>query len=118
MNVHEKSKNGYACFFFIWQAVFGIAVYIGHAVFGIAVFLAAVAEIITFLTNSPNVVVESIINAFKPIPAQQPTPAPQCARYDYQRRDGECDKLEELSHQLLCRITIQPLEKVCVEFKR
>jgi len=85
---------------------------IGQVVIGIVAFLSALAQIATFITNSPNVVLESIRNVFSKSAA-----APRCARYDYQRRDGECDKMLELSQRLLCRITIQPLEKVCVDSK-
>jgi hypothetical protein len=84
---------------------------IGTAVIGLIVVLASIAEVLGFVFQYNNVVVESIRNLFQPQPH-----IPQCIRYESRPRATDCDSLVEASQRMLCRITVQPTERVCVEY--
>ena len=84
---------------------------IGNAIVGLIVLLASIAQVLAFVFDYSNVVLISIKNLFESEPH-----IPQCIRYENRPRTSDCNSLVEASQRLLCRITVQPTERVCVEF--
>lgn len=98
--------------------------YLIQSVFGVVIFLGAAAEVTSHLLDHGSFWVETIHNVrslLEPANPSEPiadnaSPQGQCLRYEKRIIDLHCDEMSDPSERYLCKITIPPAERVCVEF--
>ncbi len=97
---------------------------IGQMIFATVLFLAASAEIASHMLDHGPFWWQNIQNVMtwfaKPDPAKitahDSSGRGACIRYDKRRVDLRCDEKEDPGDRYLCKITIPPAERVCVEY--
>lgn len=96
-------------------------------IFGLAVFLAALAEIASFIIEHKSFwwqIIENILSILGPanppvaeLPIGENATAPgECIRYEKRIVDLHCEDKGDPLERYLCKITIPPAERICVEY--
>lgn len=76
--------------------------------------LAGVAEILSFALQHPNVFTTNLQNIAGYF-ASPPANNSKCERYDTHFEPVDCDAKKSPSERLLCKVTVPPVKKICVE---
>ena len=93
-------------------------------VFGVVIFLGAAAEVASHVLEHGSfwartyANVRSLIEPANPstLAVDETSARGPCLRYEKRVVDMNCEEMDDPSERFLCKITIPPAERVCVEY--